>query len=209
MSGSSSRHRGHRQCDQCGNVEEADGPQFQTCGGCLMAQYCSSTCQRLQWPSHKAVCTYTRNARNADESGVTRSLRKFTSAFEPLLGWAGFQALQLKRVPSNIRQQALLLDLAPNDRSKYRFAVQGARLVPRTYVSDAPVVEEIQRREERCRQSGGLGVCLIVLQCGELATQVMPVELDRQCSIIWEHDDNWYKTLTTCVENGLTAFPGR
>lgn len=42
---------------------------------------------------------------------IVKGLRKFTSAHSILLGWAGFQALQLKRVPANVRQQALLIDL--------------------------------------------------------------------------------------------------
>ena len=43
---------------------------------------------------------------------IVKGLRKFTSAHSTLLGWAGFQALQLKRVPANVRQQALLIELS-------------------------------------------------------------------------------------------------
>ncbi len=42
---------------------------------------------------------------------IVKGLRKFTSAHSTLLGWAGFQALQLKRMPANVRQHALLIDL--------------------------------------------------------------------------------------------------
>jgi hypothetical protein len=39
-------------------------------------------------------------------------LRRFTPQYTTLLGWAGFQALQFMRVPSNVRQSALLVELA-------------------------------------------------------------------------------------------------
>ena len=45
-----------------------------------------------------------------DES-VVKHLRKFTSAHQELLNWVVFQALQLKRVPANVRQQALIVEL--------------------------------------------------------------------------------------------------
>lgn len=46
-----------------------------------------------------------------DES-LVKNLRKFVSAHSSLLGWAGFQALQLKRLPANVRQSALLIELS-------------------------------------------------------------------------------------------------
>ena len=58
-----------------------------------------------------------------DES-VVKHLRKFTSAHQELLNWAVFQALQLKRIPANIRQQALIVELdyhpnAPDSLHRY------------------------------------------------------------------------------------------
>lgn len=50
----------------------------------------------------------------ADEN-LAKNLRKFASAHTTLLGWAGFQALQLKRVPANVRQNALLVELSYHD----------------------------------------------------------------------------------------------
>ena len=46
------------------------------------------------------------------DENLFKGLRKFTSAHSDLLGWAGFQALQLKRNPSNIRHKALLVELS-------------------------------------------------------------------------------------------------
>jgi hypothetical protein len=47
------------------------------------------------------------------DENIAKLLRRFTSQHTTLLGWAGFQALQLKRVPSNVRQSALLIELTP------------------------------------------------------------------------------------------------
>ena len=56
---------------------------------------------------------------------IVKGLRKFTSAHSTLLGWAGFQALQLKRMPANIRQHALLIELSyqPNTDSLRRLVL--------------------------------------------------------------------------------------
>ena len=45
------------------------------------------------------------------DDGLVKGLRKYVSAHSSLLSWAGFQALKLKRMPSNIRHNALLIEL--------------------------------------------------------------------------------------------------
>lgn len=87
----------------------------------MTTQYCSPDCQKSHWSSHKAICQHTAaqiagakqqpvGPEYADEN-VAKHLRKFTSNHATLLGWAGFQALQLKRLPANVRQSALLVEL--------------------------------------------------------------------------------------------------
>ncbi len=80
----------------------------------------SPDCQKAHWSSHKAICQHTASQISSakqpgsgliDES-LVKNLRKFVSAHSTLLGWTGFQALQLKRLPSNIRQNALLVELS-------------------------------------------------------------------------------------------------
>lgn len=83
----------------------------------------SSECQRSHWAAHKSICQHTASqiaatkqpgAGYPDES-LAKHLRKFTSAHQNLLNWAGFQALQLKRVPANVRSHALLIELNYRD----------------------------------------------------------------------------------------------
>jgi hypothetical protein len=54
------------------------------------------------------------------DENIANYLRKFTSSYLELLGWTVFQALCLKRVPANVRQQALLIDLDYSDNTDPR-----------------------------------------------------------------------------------------
>ncbi|KDR68493.1 hypothetical protein GALMADRAFT_78408 [Galerina marginata CBS 339.88] len=198
------RQRGYRICDQCGTVE-TPAVKFRLCGGCMTTQYCSQDCQKVHWPMHKTICQHTASQVKQASSGaaangyvdenVAKNLRKFTSAHSALLGWAGFQALQLKRVPANVRQNALLIDLS------YHNHVESHR----RYIRDPLVIADIQRREERCRQSGGIGTLVVIIQCGT-TSQVMPVEVDPPAKIAWDSRDDWAQVLSHFVESGRTDF---
>jgi hypothetical protein len=79
----------------------------------------------MHWPSHKAICQLKSQVAavkppTAGYGGenVAKSLRNFTSAHAGLLGWTGFQALQLKRNPANVHQIALLVELTPTGHSE-------------------------------------------------------------------------------------------
>ena len=160
------------------------------------------------------------------EENIAKLLRRFTSQHTSLLGWAGFQALQLRRVPSNVRQSALLIELSPRPSSdpnrqcvllffsslsriltRYRFSVKGTHIVPRTYVTsrDPLVAADIQRREERCRRAGGIGTAVVLIQCGAVS-QVMPVEVDPPAKISWDERNDWADVLAHFVDSGRTDF---
>ncbi|TBU24455.1 hypothetical protein BD309DRAFT_964818 [Dichomitus squalens] len=211
------KQRGYRVCDKCGAVEQPHN-RFRLCGGCMATQYCSQDCQKAHWPSHKAICQHTASqissakqpSFGAVDENLVKSLRKFVSTHNLLLSWAGFQALQLKRVPSNIRQHALLVELSYRPSatdSLRRFSVKSTHVVPRTYVTDNdPLVgEDIHRREDRCRKSGGIGCAVILVQCGEIS-QVMPVEVDSPSRISWDMRDDWSEVLQHFVDSGRTDF---
>ncbi|KAJ7168661.1 hypothetical protein C8R46DRAFT_1350258 [Mycena filopes] len=214
------RQRGYRICDQCGAAENPSVSRFRLCGGCMTTQYCSHGCQKVHWPSHKAICQHTADQVAAVKQpsaaaayggeNVAKSLRKFTSAHAALLGWAGFQALQLKRIPANVRQNALLVELTPtaHAESHRRFSISAAHVVPRTYILDPLVTADIARREARCRRAGGIGTAVVIIQCGSVS-QVMPVEVDAPSKITWDETKDWARVLWEVVESGRTDWvPG-
>ncbi|THH03134.1 hypothetical protein EW145_g6502 [Phellinidium pouzarii] len=213
-----SKSRGHRVCDTCGVVEEL-GQRFRMCGGCMITQYCSQDCQKRHWPSHKGICQHTSSMIAAakhesvssamSEDALAKNLRKFCSAHQTLLNWSVFQALQLRRVPANIRTMALHVDLKYRNHtdSARRFVVATARIVQRSVVEsyDPLVAQDIQRREERCRRAGGIGAAVILVQCGAMS-QVMPVECDSPSRISWDTRDDWADILARYVEGGRVDF---
>lgn len=212
------RQRGVRVCDTCGSIEQPT-IKFRLCGGCMTTNYCSQECQRKHWPSHKQICQHTvaqvaatkQQPISADypDENIAKLLRRFTSQHTALLGWAGFQALQLKRVPSNVRQSALLIELTPRPSSdpNRQFAIKGTHIVPRTYVTsrDPLVAADIQRREERCRRAGGIGTAVVLIQCGAVS-QVMPVEVDPPAKISWDERKDWLEVFAHFVDSGRTDF---
>ncbi|KAI0278927.1 hypothetical protein BGY98DRAFT_971218 [Russula aff. rugulosa BPL654] len=206
------RQRGVRVCDTCGTVEQPTIKPFRLCGGCMTTNYCSQDCQRKHWPSHKQICQHTvaqvaatkqqPNSADYPDENIAKLLRRFTSQHTALLGWAGFQALQLKRVPSNVRQSALLIELTPRPSSdpNRQFAIKGTHIVPRTYVTsrDPLVAADIQRREERCRRAGG--------SARRSVSQVMPVEVDPPAKISWDERNDWADVFAHFVDSGRTDF---
>ncbi|EJD07162.1 uncharacterized protein FOMMEDRAFT_17627 [Fomitiporia mediterranea MF3/22] len=210
--------RGHRVCDTCGAVELA-GQRFRMCGGCMITQYCSQDCQKRHWPAHKTLCQHTSGmlesakhdtvANAYSEENIAKNLRKFVSAHQMLLSWSAFQALQLRRVPANIRSLALHIDLQYRNHADpaRRFVISSARLVQRSLVEsyDPLVAQDIQRREERCRRSGGIGAAVILIQCGGMS-QVMPVECDSPSRVPWDAREDWAEILAKYTEAGRVDF---
>jgi len=86
-----------------------------------------------------------------------------------------------------------------------RFSIASTHVVPRTYIRDPLVISDIQRREERCRQSGGIGTLVVIIQCGS-TSQVMPVEVDPPSKITWDSREDWAQVLSHFVESGRTDF---
>lgn len=181
----------------------------------MTTNYCSPECQKTHWPGHKAICQHTASAVAASkqqplseaypDENLAKLLRRFASLHTSLLGWVGFQALQLRRVPANARNNALLVELSM--RAPGTLGVKACHIVPRTYVTgrDPLVAADIARREERCRRAGGLGCAVVLVQCGALS-QVMPVEVDSPSTITWDDRADWEEVLRHFVDSGRGDF---
>jgi hypothetical protein len=85
------------------------------------------------------------------------------------------------------------------------FSIVGTHVVPRTYISDPAVQADIKRREDRCRQNGGIGAAVVIIQCGGVS-QVMPVEVDPPGKISWDSRTDWAEVLRHFVDSGRTDF---
>jgi len=48
-------------CFVCGNVTLKE-QGYEICGGCRLVSYCSSTCQKLDWKTHKPICLANRTS---------------------------------------------------------------------------------------------------------------------------------------------------
>ncbi|KAJ7253470.1 hypothetical protein C8J57DRAFT_1437301 [Mycena rebaudengoi] len=199
------RQRGYRICDQCGAAESPSVSRFRLCGGCMTTQYCSPDCQKMHWPSHKAICQHTANQVSAVRQPSGYGGENHTAA---LLGWAGFQALQLKRIPANVRQNALLVELSPTNHaeSHRRFSIAATHVVPRTVH-----LRSTRHRGHPAPRGSAAGTRVasappvIIIQCGGVS-QVMPVEVDPPSKISWDARDDWAHVLHHFVESGRTDF---
>jgi hypothetical protein len=112
-------------------------------------------------------------------------------------------------MPSNVRNYAVQINLSYRNSSdaSRRFTISSIDLVPRSVLerADSVVVEDILRREDRCRRAGGIGVAVVLLQCG-LVSQVMPIEVDPPSKIAWDTREDWEQLLRMYVDAGRTDF---
>jgi len=216
-----SPQRGHRECDNCGKTETALTGRFSLCAQCKIVQYCSKDCQRSHWASHKAVCQVTAqtvarvqheaqsNKEDYPSDQLPKYLRKFCSHHASLLAWVAYQALELRRMPANIRSKSLLIEIEFDPSAPQRFKLVDTHFVPRSYLSqyaDPTIVNDVSRRESRCRAAGGIGTAVVLLQCRAMC-EVMPVEIDSPARLAdWEVREDWEEILEWYIMAGRSDF---
>ena len=112
---------------------------------------------------------------------------------------------QPRRIPSSVSTASIMGIAQCSSFHVPRFSISSTHIVPRTYIRDPLVIADIQRREERCRQNGGIGTLVVIIQCGS-TSQVVPVEVDPPAKIAWDSRDDWAQVLAHFVESGRTDF---
>jgi hypothetical protein len=193
-----------RLCDYCGKIEtQATGRILAVCAGCKFTQYCSKQCQREHWQSHRDICRLTAATIGASRDpnaetehygayptpNLAKRLRVFAGCKQTLIVWTAWQALR-----DNLSEKCLLIELAYEPKATLKFSFKKAFVMPREYLSqhaDPIIVDDVKRRDERCRRAGGVGTALCLLQCQAMA-EVMPIELDQPATFAaWEIREDW------------------
>ncbi|KAN0130528.1 hypothetical protein V8E53_011614 [Lactarius tabidus] len=98
------------------------------CAEGMTTNYCSLERQKKYWPSHKAICQHTIALVAATkQQPLSADFPDENIAPTPLYA----AALQFRRVPSNVRQSALLVELAirPSGDAQRQFTITSTHIV--------------------------------------------------------------------------------
>lgn len=141
---------------------------------------------------------------------MAKRLRVFVTVKQTLLVWTAWQALQLRQHPSNLREKLVLIELDYEPKNTLKFTFKRSFIMPRSYLAqhaDPLIVADVQRRDERCLRSGGVGTALVLLQCGALA-EVMPIEMDQERVFqAWDIRDDWEDILQYFITSDRQFAP--
>jgi hypothetical protein len=66
-------------CSGIGCVKKGN---FKKCSGCKLVYYCSKTCQKVSWPSHKRECRYMYQGNKKKKKERERAIKKFSALME-------------------------------------------------------------------------------------------------------------------------------
>ena len=73
LSSSEASNKQKMKCAACGK----EGDDLKNCSACLSVRYCSSACQRVGWPGHRAECFRLRNKdKDKDEDKSNKEKNK-------------------------------------------------------------------------------------------------------------------------------------
>ena len=166
-------------CAVCNKA--GDTSSLKMCGGCHATYYCSSGCQRLDWPHHKSICKKTRTDQPFDDSvllddvipKIMAHYDKWRAITHPL--WQSFsQAMLYSGTTQRILSHVLNVELeyqAHGSRSANRFRIISHELLPHKQIAvrytefDFPIVLDDQRLETifHIRNVGFLRLYLVTI----------------------------------------------
>ncbi|KAJ7719696.1 hypothetical protein DFH07DRAFT_937408 [Mycena maculata] len=99
----------------CSN-SKLQGKVMRLCAQCKSVHYCSTDCQRADWPNHKQLCKRLAAARDTEESEGNGDLAEDFAAWQAAMGpllltWICTYGLTVYRHPENIRTKFIFLSL--------------------------------------------------------------------------------------------------
>ena len=65
--------------------------------------------------------------------------RTFCACHQTLIVWTAYQALNVRRVPSNLETKCLLIELNYEPKATLKFSFKASFIMPRTYLSQHAV----------------------------------------------------------------------
>jgi len=129
-----------------------------------------------------------------ESPNIAKRLRTFCACHQTLIVWTAYQALSLRRQPGNLTEKCLLIELNYDAKATLKFVFKASFIMPREYLAqhaDPIIVNDVVRRDERCKRAGGVGTALVLVQAGGMA-EVMPIELDQPVTFAaWEEREDW------------------
>lgn len=216
----------------CAAPECKNGKDLKKCSRCKSAMYCSSACQKRDWPNHKAQCLL--NVTQAasfggfdNEPPLQRHLRHFTARFEGSLTCAAIVALGICHDFANAGRKALVIALTPraHEHPGARFLVRSVTVMTMTQLETFMHILEpaggaatlaqhqLERAKIRERHSGAkdFTAALLYATGGEwegTAMRFKPICVDRAMAASPAFRDetlDWETTLRIQVERDMPA----
>ena len=202
-----------RKCSasSCGR-SSACGARLKACGRCKTSRYCSTTCQTVDWPSHKTTCNLNSAVDQVYAAPGDRSLsahlRRWESLHTPTFVLACVLGMDLCQEPRNVFDCALVVNVIPRESvdPRAKFAVS---LVERKTFSEVSeflqrtghgqVIERHQAESRVANEMGALGQALVLLRC---QSSGFPTLLELKPVLITSEAVNAYRASPLPIQSG-------
>ncbi|KAJ6515501.1 hypothetical protein C8R45DRAFT_956705 [Mycena sanguinolenta] len=134
--------------DRCYCCNQPGDPKLRTCSRCHIARYCSSRCQRIDWPNHKPNCTdHKTTLKNHPDSTIQNQLKVFLKWVDlwrdALIAWGAFSADLANQSPGyllNYSYHVEIESLPSNQAKRPKFRVVAAGMC-----TDAQIMAQFDR----------------------------------------------------------------
>ncbi|KAJ7810347.1 hypothetical protein B0H14DRAFT_2863965 [Mycena olivaceomarginata] len=158
----------------CRNTKLKGSP-LRLCSQCMAIYYCSTRCQRKDWPQHKSFCQQQVSRRHVECLELTEAYSAWREAIGPLpYTWLCVHALTVYRHPENIHSKFVLLTL--RRRSEKETSVLNAFAYEQVQVFDrhdldsivegdaAELLDHIRKNDQQAKRHGLAGAALLVVK---------------------------------------------